>query len=96
MTRPVQLIGLDAAEPRLIEQWTDDGSLPTLRTLRREGAYARLRSTADWLVGSTWPTFYTGRLPAETGTTRSSGCRSACVTSGRRARTCRCCPSGGS
>jgi predicted AlkP superfamily phosphohydrolase/phosphomutase len=53
MTRRVLLIGLDAAEPRLIEQWTEDGSLPTLCTLRREGAYARLRSTAGWLVGST-------------------------------------------
>jgi predicted AlkP superfamily phosphohydrolase/phosphomutase len=63
----VLLIGLDAAEPRLIERWIDDGSLPTLRSLREQGAYTRLRSTADWLVGSTWPAFYTGRLPAETG-----------------------------
>jgi len=67
MAGQVLLIGLDAAEPRLIEQWIADGSLPTLRALRAGGLYTRLRSTADWLVGSTWTTFYTGRLPAETG-----------------------------
>lgn len=67
MSGRLLLIGLDAAEARLIEQWTDDGSLPVLRALRERGVYTRLRSTADWLVGSTWTTFYTGRLPAETG-----------------------------
>ena len=61
------MIGLDAAEPRLIERWTDDGSLPALARLRREGAYGRLSSSADWLVGSPWPTFYTGTPPGEHG-----------------------------
>jgi predicted AlkP superfamily phosphohydrolase/phosphomutase len=63
----VVLIGLDAAEPRLIEQWMEDGSLPALRALRDRGAYGRLRSSADWLAGSPWPTFYTGRLPGDHG-----------------------------
>lgn len=61
------MIALDAAEPRLIEQWIADGSLPNLARLRARGAHGRLASTADWLAGSPWPTFYTGTLPAEHG-----------------------------
>ncbi|MGH7571914.1 MAG: alkaline phosphatase family protein [Gemmatimonadota bacterium] len=64
---PVLLIALDAAEPRLIERWTDDGTLPNLRRLRASGAYGRLASSADWLAGSPWPTFYTGTTPGEHG-----------------------------
>lgn len=59
----VMMIGLDAAEARLIERWTDDGTLPNLARLRARGAYGRLSSSARWLVGSPWPTFYTGTGP---------------------------------
>lgn len=61
------MIALDAAEPRLIERWTADGSLPTLKRLREQGLYGRLDSSADWLGGSPWPTFYTSQTPAEHG-----------------------------
>lgn len=64
---PVLMIGLDAAEWSLIERWMDDGSLPELRALREEGMFSRLRSTAEWLVGSPWPSFYTGMTPADHG-----------------------------
>jgi len=63
----LMMIGLDAAEITLIDKWTRDGSLPNLRRLRERGAFARLDSTADWLVGSPWPTFYTGTLPSDHG-----------------------------
>jgi predicted AlkP superfamily phosphohydrolase/phosphomutase len=59
----VLMIGIDAAEPRLIEAWTEDGTLPNLASLRGRGAYGRLASSARWLVGSPWPTFYTGTGP---------------------------------
>jgi predicted AlkP superfamily phosphohydrolase/phosphomutase len=61
------MIGLDAAEPRLVERWMDDGTLPNLRRLRERGAYGRLASSAEYLAGSPWPTFYTGQSPAEHG-----------------------------
>ena len=64
---PLLMIGWDAAAASLIEQWTDDGTLPNLAALRARGAYGRLGSTADWLAGSVWPTFYTGTLPSEHG-----------------------------
>jgi predicted AlkP superfamily phosphohydrolase/phosphomutase len=61
------MIGLDAAEPSLVERWMDDGTLPSLKRLYAEGAYGRLASTADWLAGSPWPTFYTSALPTDHG-----------------------------
>lgn len=63
----VLMIGLDAAEPSLIERWTSDGSLPNLRALRDRGVYTRLKSPSEWLVGSPWPTFYTSTTPADHG-----------------------------
>ena len=66
-TEPILMIGLDAAEPRLIEQWTEDGTLPNLKGLRDRGLYSRLASPADWLAGAVWPTFYTGTPPARHG-----------------------------
>ncbi len=64
---PVLMIGLDAAEVTLIERWLDDGSLPTLRRIRDQGVFGPLESTAQWLVGSPWPSFYTGSPPEEHG-----------------------------
>jgi predicted AlkP superfamily phosphohydrolase/phosphomutase len=61
------MIALDAAEPRLVEKWMDDGSLPNLARLRARGCYGRLASSSDWLAGSPWPTFYTGTTPADHG-----------------------------
>jgi predicted AlkP superfamily phosphohydrolase/phosphomutase len=61
------MIGLDAAEPSLIERWMSDGLLPNLKRLRARGSYTRLASSADWLAGSPWPTFYTGTMPADHG-----------------------------
>ena len=61
----VLMIALDAAEPALIERWMDEGHLPNLDRLRRQGSYGRLGSTADALAGSVWPTFHTGTLPGD-------------------------------
>ena len=66
-SRKLLLIGLDAAEASLVERWTDDGTLPTLRALRAGGTWGRLSSSARYLTGSPWPTFYTGRPPSDHG-----------------------------
>jgi predicted AlkP superfamily phosphohydrolase/phosphomutase len=63
----VLAIALDSAEPSLIEHWMNDGTLPTLQGLRLEGGYGRLKSSAEWLAGSPWPTFYTGTSPGSHG-----------------------------
>ena len=63
----VLMIGLDAADPVLVEQWLEDGTLPNLAALRRSGTYGRLKSSARYLAGSPWPTFYTGQPPSQHG-----------------------------
>ena len=63
----VLAIALDSAEPSLVEKWMNDGTLPNLKRLRSNSAYGRLKSSANWLAGSPWPTFYTGTNPAEHG-----------------------------
>ena len=65
--RRVLLIGLDAADPELIERWTADGTLPHLAALRRGGLSGRLATSAQYLAGSPWPTFYTGQPPSRHG-----------------------------
>ncbi|HUP00990.1 MAG TPA: alkaline phosphatase family protein [Gemmatimonadota bacterium] len=63
----VLLIGLDSADADLVERWCEDGSLPTLAALRREGAWGRLRTTAEIMHVSAWPTIYTGATPGRHG-----------------------------
>lgn len=63
----VLAIALDAAEPGLIEKWISEGYLKNLAVLYSKGSYGRLSSSAEWLVGSPWPTFYTGTMPDKHG-----------------------------
>ena len=49
--RRVAVIGLDAAEPHLIERMIADGELPTLARLRQAGARCELTSEATWRSG---------------------------------------------
>lgn len=65
--KPVLMIGIDAAEISLVRQWMDAGMLPNLRGLRERGAFGPLRSTARWLVGSPWQSFFTGQTPVDHG-----------------------------
>lgn len=62
-TRRLLLIGLDAADPILVNRWIDEGSLPHLSVLKKDGLYARLQTSAKYLAGSPWPTFYTAQPP---------------------------------
>ena len=66
-TRQVLLIGLDAAEPELIERWTEDGTLPNLAALLARGSYGRLHPPDQVLLGPPWPSFYTGKPVSEHG-----------------------------
>ncbi len=50
-----------------MERWTADGSLPTLAMLKAQGTTTPLATSARWLTGSPWPTFYTGRPPSDHG-----------------------------
>ena len=63
----VLLIGLDSADADLVEQWCDEGRLPTLAQLRANGVWGRLRTTAEVMHVSAWPSIYTGTTPGHHG-----------------------------
>ena len=68
MNRSTIVIGLDAAEPKLIEEWMLAGHLPNLSKIREQGTYARLDNTVNYCDVPTeystteplWATFSTG------------------------------------
>ncbi len=66
-SKKVLAIAIDTAEPSLIEKWMEEGHLKNLASLRCKGTFGKLSSTAEWLAGSVWPTFYTGVNPGEHG-----------------------------
>lgn len=63
----VLVIGLDSADAELVEQWCNDGSMPTLAELRRDGVWGRLGTTAEVMHVSAWPSIYTGARPGHHG-----------------------------
>lgn len=67
MKRPVIAIGLDAADPQLLETWMAQGHLPHLNQLRQQGAYGRLDNLEYYKAETPWTTFLTGCLPPKTG-----------------------------
>jgi predicted AlkP superfamily phosphohydrolase/phosphomutase len=63
----VLVIGLDMGDLALIEKWSLEGFLPTLRSLMAEGMWGKLKTTAEALHTSSWPTIFTGTLPGKHG-----------------------------
>lgn len=62
--KKIIVLGLDGLDPRLTEQWMDEGKLPHLARLRDSGSYTRLRTTFPALSPVAWSTFATGVNPA--------------------------------
>lgn len=75
MKTPVIAIGLDAAEPTLLETWMDRGHLPNLDRVRKQGVYSRLHNTVNYqdrqaefsTTEPLWVMMATGCLPDKTG-----------------------------
>ena len=61
------LIGLDGAEPSLIERWMEEGRLPNLARLRGQGAYMRCASVTPPVTYPAWATCVTGVNPGRHG-----------------------------
>lgn len=61
------VIGIDAATPSIIERLIQEGRLPTLERLMREGAYGRLQTVPNKMSPSAWPSFMTGKNPGRHG-----------------------------
>ena len=63
----VLAIGLDAAEPSLIQQMINEGSMPGLEELAANGRWLRVDAPAHIGSGSVWPTFITGTAATDHG-----------------------------
>ena len=61
------LIGFDAGDTELIEQWCEEGYLPHIARMRERGAWGRLQTTAEVVHVSAWPSIFTGAAPDEHG-----------------------------
>ena len=61
------VIGIDAANPTLLQQWAEEGVLPNIGSLLTRGLMGKTQSIEGFFVGSTWPSFYTSVSPARHG-----------------------------
>lgn len=67
MVTPVIALGLDSADPEMIEGWIAEGFLPNMKAVYDSGEYARI-DNYDWYRAETpWTTFLTGTSPQKTG-----------------------------
>lgn len=56
-------IAIDAAESTFVRRLIDDGEMPALASLLREGTWLRVKSPAYLGSGSVWPTFMSAKSP---------------------------------
>jgi len=61
----VIVLGFDGADARLVERWMDEGKLPHLDRLRKEGVFAPLTPTNPPQTPVSWSTFATGLDPGK-------------------------------
>ncbi|MGD1009061.1 MAG: alkaline phosphatase family protein [Candidatus Aminicenantales bacterium] len=59
------ILGLDGMEPTLAEKFMAEGKLPNLARLRKDGTYARLRTTTPAISPVAWSSFMTGSEPSK-------------------------------
>jgi predicted AlkP superfamily phosphohydrolase/phosphomutase len=59
------IIGLDGMEPSLAEKFMSAGKLPNLSRIKKEGSYARLKTTIPSISPVAWSSFMTGCHPGK-------------------------------
>ena len=67
MKNRIIVIGLDATDPDLIENWSREGYLPTMTSLMTQGSWGRLASPAEISTGPAWPSLFASVSPARQG-----------------------------
>ena len=60
MPAPLLVVALDSADPDLLLQWSQDGTLPILSALRASGAYARLTGPETVSAHGVWTSIWSG------------------------------------
>ena len=59
------ILGLDGLEPTLAEKFMAEGKLPNMARLKKEGTYARLKTTTPAISPVAWSSFMTGSEPSK-------------------------------
>ncbi len=67
MKAPVIAIGLDAAQPDVLDKWMSQGYLKNMNRLRQQGTYGLLENFSAFSAETPWTTFATGCRPHKTG-----------------------------
>ncbi|MCP5366130.1 MAG: alkaline phosphatase family protein [Hyphomicrobiales bacterium] len=67
MPAKVLVVGLDAAEPTLLEKWAAEGHLPVLARVMAAGTGGRLGNCMETLPGAIWPEIWSGRSCGNSG-----------------------------
>ncbi|MEL6603464.1 MAG: alkaline phosphatase family protein [Cyanobacteria bacterium J06614_10] len=67
MKRSVIAIGLDAADPDLLDEWIEKGYLNNLKKLRQNGTYGRLEGDNRYKAETPWTNFLTACSAERTG-----------------------------
>ncbi len=67
VTKQVVVLGFDGADPKLAAKWIEEGKLPNLARLQRDGTFTPLGTTNPPESPVAWASFATGLNPGGTG-----------------------------
>jgi predicted AlkP superfamily phosphohydrolase/phosphomutase len=67
MKKTLIVLGIDSADPMLLDTWASQGYLPNISRLRQQGAYCSLRGPDPYLSEQAWTLVTTGREASRTG-----------------------------
>ncbi len=59
------ILGFDGMDPRLVQQWVDEGKLPNIKALMAEGGLYPLTTTHSAESPTAWASFATGANPGK-------------------------------
>ena len=61
--KSVVILGIDGMDPKLLEQFVEDGTMPNFQALMRDGSYSTLTSSTPPQSPVAWSNFITGMDP---------------------------------
>lgn len=63
----IYVLGLDGAEPELVEKYIEKGVMPNLEEMRTSGSYGEMRTIFPPITPAAWTSFMTGKNPGKHG-----------------------------
>ncbi|MBN2602551.1 MAG: alkaline phosphatase family protein [Candidatus Thermoplasmatota archaeon] len=63
--RKVIVIGIDGADPNLLQKWIGQGRLPTFKKLQEKGSWGKMKSTIPPFSAPAWTSIVTGCSPGK-------------------------------